>query len=61
MKRRMLKGYSHPNSPHPSQHLTPDHAAAFDKMSLGGGGGFGGGPPPPPPPGAAPGTYRSAE
>ena len=24
-KRQMLKGYSHPNSPHPSQHLTPDH------------------------------------
>lgn len=40
MKRRMMKGYSHPNSPHPSQHLaTPDHG--FDdgsKLSLGGGG-----------------------
>ena len=24
-KRQMMKGYSHPNSPHPSQHLTPDH------------------------------------
>ena len=37
MKRRMMKGYSHPNSPHPSQHLTPDHT--FDdgsKLSLGG-------------------------
>ncbi len=39
MKRpRMLaKGYSHPNSPHPSQHVTPDHT--FDdgsKLSLGG-------------------------
>lgn len=35
-KRQMMKGYSHPNSPHPSQ-LTPDHT--FDggigsKMSL---------------------------
>ena len=47
----MMKGYSHPNSPHPSQ-LTPDHT--FDggigsKMSLTGigggsvGGGLGGG------------------
>ena len=43
MKRRMMKpaGYTtHPNSPHPSQHLTPDHA--FDpldqatKMSMAG-------------------------
>jgi hypothetical protein len=35
--RMMAKGYSHPNSPHPSQHVTPDHT--FDdgsKLSLGG-------------------------
>ena len=37
-KRQMMKGYSHPNSPHPSQ-ITPDHT--FDggmgsKMSLAG-------------------------
>ncbi len=32
MKRQMMKGYSHPNSPHPSQHhLTPDHT--FDHMA----------------------------
>ncbi|CAB4057385.1 unnamed protein product [Lepeophtheirus salmonis] len=31
MKRRMMKGYSHPNSPHPSQHITPDHT--FDDAS----------------------------
>lgn len=38
-KRQMLKGYSHPNSPHPSQHLTPDHT--FDDAGkLGGLGGF---------------------
>ena len=46
-KRQMMKGYSHPNSPHPSQ-LTPDHT--FDgglgsKMSLTGIGAGGGGPP----------------
>ena len=49
MKRRMMKaGYTtHPNSPHPSQHLTPDHA--FDpldqatKMSMAGLGPPGGG------------------
>ncbi|XP_059084757.1 uncharacterized protein LOC131881812 isoform X4 [Tigriopus californicus] len=47
MKRNMMRGYSHPNSPHPSQHLTPDHT--FDdgsKLSLGG---------------FPSGTYRSAE
>ena len=54
----MMKGYSHPNSPHPSQ-ITPDHT--FDggsKMSLAGMGQTtldrqipGHGPIPPPPPG----------
>ena len=34
----MLKGYSHPNSPHPSQHLTPDHTFE-DGGKLGGLGG----------------------
>ena len=34
-KRQMLKGYSHPNSPHPSQHLTPDHTFE-DAGKLGG-------------------------
>ena len=55
----MMKGYSHPNSPHPSQ-ITPDHT--FDggigsKMSLSGMGQTtldrqipGHGPIPPPPP-----------
>ena len=35
----MLKGYSHPNSPHPSQHLTPDHTFE-DGGKLSGLGGF---------------------
>jgi len=32
LKRPMVppKGYSHPNSPHPSQHMTPDHAYPDD-------------------------------
>ena len=38
-KRQMLKGYSHPNSPHPSQHLTPDHTFE-DGGKLSGLGGF---------------------
>lgn len=56
MKRR--QGYSHPNSPHPSQHLTPDHTFEDgSKLSLGGGPGMAGA-------GAGfsgMGTYRSAE
>ena len=61
MKRRVLSKGSYPNSPHPSQHMTPDHT--FDdgsKLSLGG---FPLGAPPGPPgsgqgPNSAPGTYR---
>lgn len=39
-KRQMLKGYSHPNSPHPSQHLTPDHTFEDGGKLTGLGGGF---------------------
>lgn len=58
-KRQMMKGYSHPNSPHPSQ-ITPDHTfngGIGSKMSLSGMGQTtldrqipGHGPIPPPPP-----------
>lgn len=36
----MLKGYSHPNSPHPSQHLTPDHTFEDGGKLAAGLGGF---------------------
>ena len=62
MKRRMMKGYSHPNSPHPSQHITPDHTFEDgSKLSLGGGpGGTPGGPYQGAGPGGIP-SYRSVE
>jgi len=36
LKRPMVppKGYSHPNSPHPSQHMTPDHAYPDDTNKM---------------------------